>query len=158
MAPRKRGRDPDAVVDGDPDGLTSRQIAFIDHYLGDCRFNAAKAAKAAGYANRQEAYRILTIPTIRARIDEELAALAATRDEVLTMLHDDATMDIDAILAAKHIKDLDPVTRSSVTSGLLGARTTARGTLAKAYGLLSDHGVVSGGIEIVIRGVDDDKV
>lgn len=155
----RRGRD--TPNPRDPDGLTDRQLAFIDHYLGDCKLNASKAAMRAGYAHRQEGARLKANPVIRARIDEYLAASALARDEVLEMLADDALIDVsDAVNDGElstHIKG-DPVTRSAYVSGLLSARTTARGTLAKAYGLLTDKVSVGGGITIRIEGDDGEGV
>ena len=142
----------------DPDGLTDRQLAFIDHYLGDCKLNAAKAAKAAGYSVRQSAPELMSNPVIRARIDDHLARLAKTRDEVLEMLVDDALVEPDEVLKRRDVKALDPVTRSSYVSGLISARTSARQSLAKAYGLFSDRQGAGAAISIEINGVDIDKV
>lgn len=66
--------------------LTPKQRLFIDAYLGDCRFNASAAALAAGYSVRQSASDVLSNPAVRARIDERLAASAASADEVLALL------------------------------------------------------------------------
>src|SRR5690606_12411403 len=149
----------------DPDGLNDRQLAFIDHYLGDCKLNASKAALAAGYAHRTEAFRLLANPIIRARIDEYLAGLAKTRDEVLEMLVDDALIDVDDELTAierrlkrRKATALDPATRASIASGLLSARSSARANLAKAYGLFSDRQGAGAAIEIHIEGVDTEKL
>src|SRR5690606_41851618 len=88
----------------DPDGLTDKQRLFIDLYLGECKFNASKAALKAGYATRQEGATLKANPVIRARIDAHLARNAMKRDEVLEMLADDALNDGEEVLAQRDRK------------------------------------------------------
>jgi len=57
--------------------LTVKQRLFLHHYLGDCNFNAARAAKSAGYAGnenswRQTGYDVLTNTYVQAELREAL--------------------------------------------------------------------------------------
>lgn len=70
-----------------------RRKAFVEHYLA-CRFNGTEAARRAGYAcPSEEAHRLLKNAQVRARIDERLAALRLSADEVLAELRDVAMCD-----------------------------------------------------------------
>lgn len=68
-------------------GLSTKQIAFIDHYL--THWNATKAATDAGYSARSArsiGSENLTKPDIQAAIAERLAELKMRADEVLVRL------------------------------------------------------------------------
>ncbi len=77
-------------------GLNRRQENFIAEYLVD--FNAARAARAAGYSGRNAGYRLLRDERIRARIErvqEKRRADARVRaDRVIAELADIAFSDI----------------------------------------------------------------
>jgi phage terminase small subunit len=71
------------------DGLTTKQVAFIEHYLGDCKFNATRAAIAAGYSERSAyamGHQTLQAPAVRRAIDVRLSDLGASRERVLSEL------------------------------------------------------------------------
>ena len=61
-------------MDGPPNDyerLTPRQRAFVEAYLGECRYNATKAALAAGYSPkhpRQSAHQVRRSPRVAAVI------------------------------------------------------------------------------------------
>ena len=72
------------------DKLTDRQEAFISAYLaGDSRFNATRAAIAAGYSEHiaaEQGCRLLKHEKVRGRIDEYLRAGSLTKEEILAEL------------------------------------------------------------------------
>lgn len=101
-------------------------------------------------------------PLIRARIEELLVNEARSRGETLLLLSEDAMRTDDEIL---EIAERAPgqAAAASVVSGLIAARTTARGHLAKAHGLLTERKEISGphggpisiqSIEVVLDDVD----
>lgn len=75
--------------------LLSKQKVFVEEYL-KC-WNATEAAKRAGYSEKT-AYSIgsenLKKPEIKAAIDERIAELKMSADEVLTRLADEGRVDI----------------------------------------------------------------
>jgi phage terminase small subunit len=73
------------------EGLTDKQSAFIEHYL-TC-WNAAEAARKAGYSERtarEQASRLLTNVNVQTVVQERLAELKMSADEVLVRLADHA--------------------------------------------------------------------
>src|SRR5207244_3397347 len=55
--------------------LTSREQAFIAAYVGECQYNGAKAATAAGYSKRSAAVtasRLLTKANVQAELTDRL--------------------------------------------------------------------------------------
>jgi hypothetical protein len=67
--------------------LTDRQAQFVALYLGECRMNAAEAARTMGYAQpAQEGWRMTHHPAVRAHIDAHLDAETMTAKEVLARL------------------------------------------------------------------------
>jgi hypothetical protein len=69
--------------------MTKRQQLFIHFYLADSagRMNGAKAARRAGYRNpKQDAYRLLSDPDVKAAIDSALNEAAMSAAEVLYRL------------------------------------------------------------------------
>lgn len=91
--------------------LTPKQIAFVEYYL-ICGWNAAEAAKRAGYSPktaRQQGSRLLTNVDIQAYRDARLAELKMGADEVLTRLSDMARGDIGEFLTPMGLIDLDKV-------------------------------------------------
>jgi hypothetical protein len=71
-----------------PRPLNPQQKHFVDLYLGECRFNAEKAALQAGYAG--DGWRVLKVPAVAAQVEERLEDAAMTADEVLARLSDQA--------------------------------------------------------------------
>lgn len=63
--------------------MTGKQIAFVEHYCGECKFNATKAAEKAGYSPKT-AYSIagenLKKPEIIRAISEEIGNRAEKAD------------------------------------------------------------------------------
>lgn len=71
--------------------LTGLQRAFVAAYLGPARFNAAEAARQAGYSEknaRYQGYENLTKPHIKAEIDRYFEAHGVTAHEVMSTLAD----------------------------------------------------------------------
>lgn len=82
------------------DDLNDRERAFVEYYF-ICKFNGTKAAKKAGYSARsarQTAAKVLAKPEVRRVIDERLAELKITANEVLARLSDFATGSMDDLL------------------------------------------------------------
>lgn len=73
------------------EGLTDKQVAFVEHYL-TC-WNASEAARRAGYSERTARVtgpENLSKPAIQAAIQSRLADLKMSADEVLTRLTEHA--------------------------------------------------------------------
>lgn len=78
------------------DGLTDKQNAFIDHYFA-CGFNAAEAARRAGYSERTArsiGAENLTKPDIKAEISRRMTEQAMGPDEVLARIGEIARGDM----------------------------------------------------------------
>lgn len=81
------------------EGLTTKQLAFIEEYLA-CGFNATEAARRAGYAYpNKQGPRLLVNVGINAAIRQALADRAMPADEVLARLAEHARGDIGAFIA-----------------------------------------------------------
>ena len=118
--------------------LTGKRRAFADAYLGACRFNATRAAEAAGYASPAvEGSRLLRIAKVATYIEFHLSQAALSRDQVLALVRDDALRSDEDILALAERAPGVPAKASTISS-LLSARTTARTNLLKASGALTD--------------------
>jgi phage terminase small subunit len=80
--------------------LTGKQKKFAEFYVGECNFNATKAAIAAGYSEKT-AYSIghenLRKPEIRFYIEKRLAETTLTRNEVLARLTAIATGSVEDV-------------------------------------------------------------
>lgn len=82
-------------------GLTGKQQAFVDAYLGEARFNATKAALLAGYSTRSAASigdENLEKPEIKAALKAHFDKLAMPKEEVLGRLADIARGDVNLVL------------------------------------------------------------
>lgn len=93
--------------------MNTKQTVFLEEYLRT--FNAAAAARAAGYAPtnaRDRGYRLLQMPHMQAAVKERLAELQMQSEEVLTRLtamaradmldfiNEDGAFDMDKVRAA----------------------------------------------------------
>jgi phage terminase small subunit len=81
--------------------FTGKQQAFINAYLGKAKFNAYRAAKLAGYKGngqtlRAVSSRLLTNANIKAEIQAHFEANAMSRGELVSLLADQARVDIAA--------------------------------------------------------------
>lgn len=75
------------------DGLTNKQRLFVEYYLGECNFNAAAAARKAGYSARtakEIGRQLLTKLDLQEAIRARLAEAAMGAEEVLARLADQA--------------------------------------------------------------------
>jgi hypothetical protein len=80
--------------------LTGKGRLFVEYYLGAANGNATEAAWRAGYTAPEKAgYRLRHDPDVRALIDQRLAMLALTANEVLGLLSDQATSTIADFLS-----------------------------------------------------------
>lgn len=144
--------------------LTDKQLLFIEYYCGAddgvALLNATKAYVKAGYSARTahtHASKLLQNATIRARVDALFAEKALSRDQVLALVAGDASRSNAQIMAEAQVCDSD-IVASSLVSGLITARTTARTNLMKAHGLFTENVNVSGSLkrEIVLVLPDDE--
>jgi len=119
--------------------LTDKQELWISHYLGGASLNATEAARMAGYKDCDSAgFTNRKNPILRARIDEELRARAASSEVVL-----------DAIAQLAFSPTITPQDRIKALE-LLG----------KAHGLFTDRLDLSGSLTstVEIVGVDPGDV
>jgi phage terminase small subunit len=90
--------------------LAEKRKLFVEFYLGEAHGNGTEAARLAGYEfPSEEAYRLLRNAQVRARIDERLAEVAMTANEVLAELSDIARAEWREFLIIKRNKDGDEV-------------------------------------------------
>lgn len=107
-APRARAR-PDKLDDatiGD-DGLTDKQRAFVNFYLGHAHFNATEAAKRSGYKGNRVTlasvgYENLRKPQIAKCIEAKLKELAMGPDEVLAHLTETARNEASRYVVVRY--------------------------------------------------------
>lgn len=81
-----------------PKTLTTKQQRFVDAYCGGARFNKAKAARMAGYAEKSAKYQgrnLFAMPHVRAEIEAILADISLSAPEVLAELTDVAMRRLD---------------------------------------------------------------
>jgi phage terminase small subunit len=154
--------------------LTAKQQAFIEAYLA-CGFNAAEAARQAGYSGktaRQQGQRLLTNVDIAAAVRQGLAERAMPADEVLARLAEQArgTMldfldesgDIDLKQARErgqlHLIKARSVTKDGERIELYSAQSALE-LLAKHHALLTEKIELSGETAVkVYAGFDPDNV
>lgn len=138
--------------------LSGKQRVFADEYVGEARFNATQAAATAGYKSpRISGQENLKNPIIREYIADALRHSALTRDEVLSLVAEDARRsDQDVLDQVDGISS--EIVRSSAVSALISARTAARTNLMKAHGLFTENINVSGSLrrEIVLVDPSDE--
>lgn len=140
-------------------GLTTKQKAFVDAYIGEARFNATRAALMAGYAERsarQSGSDLLSNPVIAARISDELKRRAMPGEAVLAELTDIATAEWRDYIQIK----TNPKTGETIEVSMdLGAKVKALEILAKAHGLLTDKidltGTMTSTVELVGVSAED---
>lgn len=97
--------------------LKPRQIAWLNIYLADPKFNAKKAVLEAGYSPkgaRTQASILLNHPILRKIIDERLAIRGCNRDRILALL---ASLSFDADMA-----DFEPWIEGEMTLAELRQR------------------------------------
>lgn len=136
--------------------LAERRKLFVDFYLGDARGNGTKAAKMAGYEfPAEEAYRLLRNAQVRARIDERLATVAMSANEILAELSDIGRSGWkDFVEVLEWGADGKPL-RVRMD---LGSKVKSLELLGKYHALFTENIQVGGGIKIEITGVDTDAL
>jgi phage terminase small subunit len=96
--------------------LTGKQKAFADYYVGEAALNATRASGLAGYAGDDNALaaagsRLLRNVKVRAYIDEQLADLTLSKNEVLTILTKHAKASLADVLDENGEFDLQEAKR-----------------------------------------------
>lgn len=139
--------------------LSPLERRFVDAYIGDAHFNATQAARIAGYTEKsagQMGFRVKNRPNVRARIREALEEATLTREELLKVVAEDASRsDYQILDEARRLNS--EIVASSLVSGLISSRTTARTNLMKAYGMFTENVNVSGSLRREIVLVDGDN-
>jgi hypothetical protein len=75
--------------------LPYKRRMFVEYYLNEAHFNATDAARMAGYTYpKVQGPRLLTMPPIRAAIDQKIDSLTITPEEVVQRLTDQARADM----------------------------------------------------------------
>jgi hypothetical protein len=137
---------PDAVFEGDEeielyeqyDGviLEPKEIAFVEAYCGDSRFNAASAYKmATGKDNRSQASKWMARPHIQAAIKFRLDAAGATTEAALAELSDVAFGEWRDFIDVKMRNGEVISTRMDLSS-----KVRALETIMRFYGKLDNKG------------------
>jgi phage terminase small subunit len=123
--------------------LTDKQEAFITAYLvGDSRFNATRAAIAAGYSEHtaaEQGCRLLKHEKVRGRIDEYLKAAARSPEEILAELKAVAlapTSHVMQVLPAEYT-DEKGVTHKAIIRQDYSAKINALKLLGQALGMFA---------------------
>ena len=118
--------------------LTDKQRAFVEAYL-ECGFNGAEAARRAGYSEKS-IYSIasenLTKPKIREAIEQRLAEMTISADEVLFRLSEMAVADLGRYVAVKDDQfflDWDAMKRDGKTHLVKEMRNTRDGMVVKLH-------------------------
>lgn len=145
------------------DELTGKRQAFIDAYLA-CGFNAAEAARQAGYSEktaRQQGQRLLTNVDIAAAIRQGLAERAMGAAEVLARLAEQARGTMDDFLdddgnidlrrgrerGKLHLVKTRSVTKEGERIELYSSQSALE-LLAKHHGLLTENIAISGDLSV----------
>lgn len=123
--------------------LNAKQELFKEEYLKT--FNAAKAAVAAGYSeknSRKSGHQILRTPEMQAAIKERLREVAIGADEMIALLSEQATGDIGDFLT----KEADGTVTVDVTKGntrLIKKLTQKRVSVTSKHGKATSTTVTS---------------
>ncbi len=124
--------------------LTNKQTDFVLAYIGECRFNATKAAIKAGYSEKSASslgYQLLQNPLVSTRIKQELDSRAMTAEAVLAELADVASAEWRDFLQIK----THPVTGDIVDARMdLRSKVDALELLGKHHQLFTDKLHVTG--------------
>lgn len=84
-----------AEPDKGSERLTLKQLKFVEYYVGEANGNASEAARMAGYAAPViQGCENLRKPNIRTAIDERLAPLVLSTNEILHRLSEHARVDV----------------------------------------------------------------
>ncbi len=125
--PRKKSLRPNAVG---LNGLTPKQNLFVNYYIGEAEFNAAKACRLAGYSEdsaKEIGTENLTKPIIATAIfqaiEKRTKEVETSAKWVLDRLHTQAVADLNDIYdeetgALKPIKDWPMVWRQGLVVGV----------------------------------------
>lgn len=111
--------------------LGGRMKRFADFYIGECGLNATRAAQNAGYGGDDNALaaagsRLLRNVKVRAYIDEQLAGLIASPNEILTILTKQAKGSLADVLDENGDFDLKDAKRRGVDGLLKKIKVTKR--------------------------------
>lgn len=138
--------------------ISGKKQIWADAYIGEARFNASEAGRIAGYKNaRRSGQDNLHDPACQAYIKNALQESAVSRDEILTLVGEDARRTEGEILKLTTAIGSE-IVQSSLVSSLISARTSARTNLMKAHGMFTENIAVTGSLrrEIVIVDPDDE--
>lgn len=140
--------------------LTTKQEAFVLAYIGESRFNATRAAIAAGYSERSArsmGSELLTNPDISARVREELSQRTISMEAVLSELSDLALSPDSRFSTTRFDIETGQPVEVRVD---LNPRIKAMELLGKAYGAFTERVDVSGTLtaQVNLVGISEDDV
>lgn len=131
--------------------ITGKQLAWVEAYVGEARFNATKAARMVGYRDaNQSGYLNRMNSDVRAHVDAWLEGRALGAHEVLAEIQDVAMAEWRDLLEIR----VDPKTGETIeVKLLLGDKLKALELLGKHHRLFTENVAISGGIrrEVVIK-------
>lgn len=108
------------------EGITPKQMVFVDAYAGEAFFNATKAAEMAGYAHpNTQGPRLLVNVGVRAELRSRIEDAAMSANEVLARLTAIARGEVTDVLDEEGNFDLKQARRLKKT-GLLKKLKTKR--------------------------------
>lgn len=126
--------------------LAEKRKLFVEFYLGVARGNGTKAARMAGYAfPAEEAYQLLRNPQVRARIDERLATVAMSANEILAELSDIGRAEWRDFV---EVLEWDAEGKPLRVKMDLGSKVKSLELIGKHHQLFSENLNINGGIEI----------
>lgn len=131
MAPRRRAQIEKELAAADalrPDGLTNRQAAFVEAYLGPAHLNATAAARIAGYSGDDSTlavsgHRLLMNAKVQSRVRARLASMGVDRQLILERIGELAGASMADLL------EIDSDGRSVRLDLIKAARSGALGTI-----------------------------
>ena len=133
--------------------MSGKMAAFVDYYLGggdgESKFQGKKSAIAAGYSPKtaeSQASQMLKHYKVRAHMDHIIKSRALSRDQVLSLLAEDASRSDSDIRA--FARGFAPgAAEAAGVSAMSQARQKARELLAKANGAFTENINVTGSLK-----------
>lgn len=137
--------------------LSDRQRAFVDAYVGECRFNGTRAAEKAGYKDaHNEAWRLRKNADVQRAIEDRLSAETLNGPEVL------AELTAVALAPTSHFMQVAGFDKESGALQVrqdYGSKVKALELLGKQYKLFTDKIALGGadGEQLIIKVVYADR-
>ena len=144
--------------------LTYKQRAFVEHYLGEARWNASEAARRAGYKHPgQQGHRLLKNVEVKRHIVDQLHAMGATTEALMARWLQRIEADISPFVDGNGL-DVEDLKEAGFGFLIKGVRKTkdvtnielrdpdkAEEMLAKHLGMFVEKREHSGEVEVTIK-------